>query len=276
VTVFVSAYDLEAEPSRSLPAAAAVAEVHRKHDVPATFFVVARLLEQFPAEYRRILSDDLFDIQCHSYSHARLKPTEGQAADQSAEVLHREIEVACQLVGEVFGQRPIGFTTPGGFTGGLRGEKPVLRALWEAGIRYVRSDARGPHETIPAPLTQPYTYAEDGYPELWELPPHDWHDNVLTHQTQLHIPAAWPPVLPWGLPARPPRDSREWFEVYRQGVDWAASHDLIHYMPTFHPWSLWGFDRCRGLDCLLGYAKGMGLEIVTCTELYRRLSSGAV
>lgn len=272
MTVFVSAYDLEAEPKRSLAAAAAVAAVHRKHDVPATFFVVAQLLEQAGPEYRRILDDPLFDIECHSYSHPLLKPVQGHPADQSEELLDREITLACDLIAETFGRRPIGFTTPGGFTDGLRGERIVLRKLWDEGIRFVRSDARGPNETIPAPLTQPYTYEADGFPELWELPPHDWHDNVLTTQTNAGIPAAWPPVLPWGLPPRPPRDSVEWFEVYRKGVDWAAAHDLVHYMPTCHPWSLWGFDRCRGLDRLIGYVKGSGLEIVPCLELYRRLS----
>jgi peptidoglycan/xylan/chitin deacetylase (PgdA/CDA1 family) len=273
MTVFVSAYDLEAEPKRSLPAAEAVARVHRKHELPATFFIVARLLEIAGREYRRILDDPLFDIQCHSYSHAQLKPVAGSPVEQSEALLDREIGLACRIVADTFGQTPIGFTTPGGFTHGLRGEKRVLEKLWNTGIRFVRSDARGPRETIPAPITQPYTYAAEGFPELWELPPHDWHDNVLTGQTT-GIAAAWPPVLPWGLPPNSPRDTREWFEVYRKGVDWAATHDMVHYMPTFHPWSVWGFDRATGLDRLLGYVKGTGLEVVTCAELYRRLSDG--
>ena len=274
MVVYVAAYDLEAEPGRSIPAAEAIASIHRKHDLPATFFVVARLLELAGDEYVRILNDELFDIQCHSYSHRQLKTTAGAVADQSEEVLATEIDRAVEIIEDVFGRRPIGFTTPGGFTKGLQGEKVLLQRLWEAGIRYVRSDARGPNETIPAPPTQPYTYADDGFPELWELPPHDWHDNVLTWQTKADIPAAWPPVLPWGLPPSHPRDSQEWFEVYRRGVEWMAGADLVHYMPTMHPWSVWGFDRGRGLDMLLGYVKGMGMEVVTCTQLYQRLAGG--
>ncbi len=273
MTVYVAAYDLEAEPRRSIPAAEAVAAIHRKHELPATFFVVARLLELAGDEYRRILDDELFDIQCHSYSHRRLKTTAEGVADQSEAVLSTEIDRAVEIIADVFGVRPIGFTTPGGFTDGLRGERAVLQRLRDAGIRYVRSDARGPNETIPAPPKQPYTYADDGFPELWELPPHDWHDNVLTWQTRENIPAAWPPVLPWGLAPRPPRTSQEWFDVYRRGVDWMAARDMVHYMPTFHPWSIWGFDRGRGLDMLLGYVKGIGMEVVTCTELYQRLSA---
>ncbi|MBC7289155.1 MAG: hypothetical protein H5T86_14185, partial [Armatimonadetes bacterium] len=53
MTVYVAAYDVEAEPERSIPAAEAVAAIHRKHDLPATFFIVARLLEIAGNEYRR-------------------------------------------------------------------------------------------------------------------------------------------------------------------------------------------------------------------------------
>ena len=48
----------------------AVAEVHLALDVPATFFVVAKLLETARSELVEILDQPLFDIQCHSYSHA--------------------------------------------------------------------------------------------------------------------------------------------------------------------------------------------------------------
>ena len=48
MTAYVAAYDLEREPEDSIPAAEAVTAVHRKHNVPATFFIVARLLEQEP------------------------------------------------------------------------------------------------------------------------------------------------------------------------------------------------------------------------------------
>ncbi len=271
MTVYVAAYDLERDPEESIPAAQAVTAVHRRHQVPATFFIVARLLEQEPDEYRRILDDDLFDLQCHSYSHRRLRTTdEGERI--SDEELDTEIGRAIEIVAETFGREVTGFTTPGGFTDGLKGEALVLSKLHEAGIRFVRSDARGPQQTIPAPMTQPYTYAEDGFPDLWELPAQGWHDNVLKGYSRA-LPY-WPPILPWGLPARAPTTPEEEFEVWRPMLDYAACEKLTMVMPTLHPWSIHRFHpEARTLDLIFAHLKSIEMPVVTCRQLHEQLAA---
>ena len=172
---------------------------------------------------------------------------------------------------ETFSREVTGFTTPGGFTDGLKGQMIVLGKLHEAGIRFVRSDARGPEETIPAPLTQPYTYAEDGFPDLWELPAQGWHDNVLKGYSRA-LPY-WPPILPWGLPAHAPQTPAEEFEVWRPMLDYAAAENLVMVMPTMHPWSIHRFDaEARTLDLIFDYLGSVEMSVVTCRQLYDQLS----
>ncbi len=81
-----------------------------------------------------------------------------------------------ELIEEWFGYRPEGLCAPGGSRTGLRGQPQVLRGLRDSGIRFVKSDNLGFLETpmLPSRIA-PYTYAEDGYPELWELPGVGWH-----------------------------------------------------------------------------------------------------
>jgi hypothetical protein len=75
--------------------------------------------------------------------------------------LKRELCDAKHLIEETFGREVIGFTTPAGFPNGLVGQPRLLQKFWEAGYRYIRSVGMGPFHTIPAPLTQPFWYADD-------------------------------------------------------------------------------------------------------------------
>ncbi len=265
--LYVAAYDLEADPEVSLPAARALAVVHRRQNAPATFFIVTRLLEAAGAEYRAILDDPLFDLQSHTHTHFHLK-------DQPiTDDLRREIELPRRLIRETFGREVIGLTAPGGHTDGLRGQRALLELLHDNGFRFLRSDGRGPGETVPAPLTQPYWYAEDGFPDLLEVPLQCWHDNVLKGYTG--VPAAWPPVLPWGLPEAPPETPEEEFAVWRRGVDHAVQQGLRITMPTMHPWSICRMDpEARTIELLLDYVRSLGMEIVSCREVYERALDG--
>ena len=50
----------------------AVAAVHLASNTPATFFIVAKLLDYVGVELRSILDHPNFDLQCHSYTHKDL------------------------------------------------------------------------------------------------------------------------------------------------------------------------------------------------------------
>ena len=264
--LYVAAYDLEAPPEASLPAARALAEVHRRHNAPATFFIVTRLLEAAGDEYRRILGDGLFDLQSHTHTHPDMK-------ESPIPQVRDELELSLRLIRETFGSEAIGLTTPGGFTDGLRGCTGLLGLLCDCGLRFVRSDGRGPGGTVPAPFTQPYWYGEDGYAALLELPLQYWHDNMLKGYT--HGPVAWPPIVPWGLPSAPPETPEEEFEVWRLGADYVLQTGLRVYQPTLHPWSLCRLSpEARQIDLLLGYVREQGMEIVSCREVYERAQDG--
>ena len=71
MTRYIAAYDTESP--RCLAACRTIVEMHRKHAMPATFFITGKTLEADPEEYRRLLDDPLFEIASHTYSHKSLR-----------------------------------------------------------------------------------------------------------------------------------------------------------------------------------------------------------
>ena len=148
-TRFVPAYDVE-QPRRCLEACRAIARVHRDRGIPATFFLVGRLLESEGLAYRELFDEpDLFEIASHTYSHKMLAdhPVCGPAA--SAEEIHEEIFRGKELVEDCFGRACVGVRPGCGFPEGLAGAPGVLAEIAGAGLRYISSRAWGPHTTLP-------------------------------------------------------------------------------------------------------------------------------
>ena len=93
--------------------------------------------------------------------------------------------------------RDLGLQPPRGYTRGFSGQPRILDVIWQAGYRYMRIYGAGPSETVPAPLHQPFWYAEDGHPDLLEIPSHAWHDNILAGQPGLvHWPLSYLGTIP--------------------------------------------------------------------------------
>ncbi|MBV7335117.1 polysaccharide deacetylase family protein [Chloroflexi bacterium TSY] len=240
----------------------AVANVHLEHKAPATFFIVAKLVEAAGAELRAILDHSLFDLQCHTFTHENLLEIAGDEA-----ALRYELVDAKHRIEDAFGRAVIGLTTPGAFPNGLVGQTRLLEIMWDAGYRYVRSVGKGPFDTLPAPLTEPFWYSQAGYPDLLELPLHAWHDNVLTGQP---FPVYWPPILPWGYPARQPQNAQEIYEAYAPGIDYIAEHNLLTYTPCFHPWSIYRADQqAKQIDLLLTHAE-TSVTVASCIQVYEQ------
>ena len=123
---YIAAYDAEAvypywEPGGAMthegekielfPAGVrAVTRVHLELKLPATFFVVAKLLENAGPEPVEILDHPLFDIQCHSYSHANVLQI---AEDEVA--LQRELVDSKRRIEDTFGRPIIGFGLAAGW-----------------------------------------------------------------------------------------------------------------------------------------------------------------
>ncbi len=241
----------------------AVADVHLQRAAPASFFLVAKMLELCGPELCAILDHPLFDIQCHTFTHPNLK----ELGDDRA-ALRYELGDAKKLIEDTFGRAVNGLTAPGGYTHGFRGQHAVLEVMWDAGYRYVRSVGKGPNGTLPALLDQPFWYAEEGFPELLETPSHAWHDNILTGQpATVH----WPPLLPWPYPNEMPRDAQGVYEAYAPGIDYCTQQDLLYYMPIFHPWSIYRIDKqAAQIGLLLDHAR-QKMEMTSCNHIYQHI-----
>jgi len=170
MTLYIAAYDTESP--ACLEAVRRIVRMHEKHAMPATFFIVAQLLDANEAEYVALLKDNpLFEIASHSYTHMVLRDTPEFGKAGPVEQFPREIIESKRRLEDAFEREVIGFRAPVSFVDGMKSAPDALRLLAEAGYRYVSSLAWGPSWSLPALLVRPFTYAEEEYPNLWELPP---------------------------------------------------------------------------------------------------------
>jgi peptidoglycan/xylan/chitin deacetylase (PgdA/CDA1 family) len=273
VTLYVAAYDTEHD--GCLAACRKIAAVHRRMEMPATFFIVGRRLEESGAEYRELLDDPLFEIASHTYSHKMLRdhPICGPAAPPDER--REEIVRVVALVEDVFERGCLGIRPGCSFEHGLKGAPDVLDIVKEAGLRYVSSMAWGRDYSLPAPLNQPFDYADDGFPDIWELPCHGWHENLLKDNNRsgpMRL-TLWPPDMPEAIPPGFIETPEEEFAVNRVFLDRAAADELAFVSLIWHPWSLNAFDPdMRMLELTFSHVKDLGLEPATYADLSAKVS----
>jgi peptidoglycan/xylan/chitin deacetylase (PgdA/CDA1 family) len=244
----------------------AVAEVHLRHQAPASFYLVGELVKAAANELREILSDPLLDVESHTLTHPGLS---GIRADGAA--LRREVVDSKRLIEDTFGKSVLGLTAPGGHVFGFEGEGQILDVVWEAGYRFVRAAAAGPGGSVPAPLHQPFWYTRDGYPDLLEMPNHAWHDNILTGQPGF---SSWPPVIPWGFPHKVAETGREVYEAFAPGLDYLVENNLVTYSPAFHPWSIYRVSpTAEQIDLLLTHAHSVGARPCSSRQAYEHIAA---
>ncbi len=268
MTLYIAAYDVESP--ACLPACRKIVDVHRRHDLPATFFLVGRVLEADPEEYGQLLGDPLFEVASHTYSHATLRDHPFCGPAVPPERGRDEILRGKAAVEQVF-DRPCRGVRPGcSFADGLKGAPHLLEALSEAGLEYASSMAWGRDYSLPAPLNQPFRYEEDGSPELWELPTHGWHDNLLKDRNHLgpRRLTLWPPEMPEAIPPGFLESPDEEFALNRVFIDRAVADDLTFVSLVWHPWSLNSFDpEMRMLELTFDYVRELGLRTGTYAAL---------
>lgn len=275
--LLVPAYDTE-QPGACLDACRRIADVHRRRGIPATFFIVGKLLEGDGPAFRELLDEPgLFEIASHTYSHRMLRdhPICGPAA--GAAEIREEVRRGKALVEDCFG-RPCAGIRPGcGFERGLTGAPAVLDEIAAAGLGYVSSQAWGPHTTLPAPLAQAYTYEADGFGQLWELPAHGWHENVLKgHNATPGRLLLWPPVYAESQPARFVETPAEEFAVHRFFLDRAVADALEYVSLIWHPWSLGRFDPAMEmLELVFDHAAAQGMSFARYEDLWRSRQAAA-
>jgi len=272
MTRYIAAYDTETI-DHALEALPTLVALHRKYEVPATFFVVGRLLEKDGPKYRELLDDPLFDIQTHTYSHQMLKDSRPHGPAVSLEEMDVEVGRGKALVEDVFERECIGLRPGCGFEGGFHGVPERLEIIRRHGVQWVSADLRGPLDSIPASMKPAYTYEDDGYGDIWEIPGHGWHDNVLKPWTG-HI-TFFPPVYEFAMPARPPQTVVEIFGQEGRWLEHAAQTGLDYVSLVQHPWSIYRFDnKMSTIELLLVRTQQLGLTCMTYLDYYRELTQG--
>jgi peptidoglycan/xylan/chitin deacetylase (PgdA/CDA1 family) len=273
MTLYIAAYDTETP--ACLAACRKIVAMHRRHDMPATFFVTGRCLEANPAEYRELLSDPLFEVASHTYSHKTLRehPICGPAVSQPE--IEEEVRLGKDWVERVFERPCLGVRPACGFPHGLTGAPELLQLVSEVGLRYVSSVLWGPAFSLPAPVVPPFSYASQGYPDLWEIPGHGWHENLLKGNNRIGPVRIllFPPPFPEAVPADYVRTPEEEFRYNnRVFVDRALAAGLPHVSLIWHPWSLDAFDpEMSMLAMTFRYVRERGLEAGTFAKLSARL-----
>ncbi len=114
----------------------------------------------------------------------------------------------------------------------------------------------------------------DGFPELWELPCHGWHENILKNNT--HFPQKrmllWPTGLPDAVPPSFVSIPHEEFAVHRVFIDEALAQGYPHVLLIWHPWSLGRFDpRISMLELTFEHVRKLGIPCTTFAGLLEAL-----
>lgn len=236
--------DVDRRIRESLSALDVITSILDEYQVPATFFILGRLLDYAGDEYaKRLVQRENLDIQSHTNSHRSLKP-----GGLSLEELDDEVKRTNELIRELFGVESIGVRAPGNYCKGLQGHPDRLKTLWDDGVRFLGSDGMGPPKApVPAPFTQPYWYEKEGFPGLLEMPITGFH---CTHLLQTISDQSWErrAGFPTGeILQELPKDVDEQISVRQKEFRYAIDEDLI-YSPGLHPWSIYRFDR--KLECL--------------------------
>jgi hypothetical protein len=278
MTRYIAAYDTEMSGVRKprpdvpscLEACRRIVEVHRRHGMPATFFVVGRVLEEAPDEFRRLLDDPLFEIASHGYAHKVLADHPLCGPAPAPDEIREEVQRGVESVERVFGRRCRGFRPACGTTDGLRGAPELLGLLDRAGVRYVSSVLWGEDFSLPAPIAQAFTYTGEGYPALREIPAHGWHENLLKGSNRVFgqgarrailFPIPFPEAVPPGFLKTPEEEFRFNNRFF---IDRALTEGSGHVSLIWHPWSLAFFDpEMRMLELTFRYVRERGLEPCT-------------
>jgi len=274
MTRYIAAYDTESP--RCIKGVREIVRVHRKYSMPATFFITGTTAEGNPGEYRDLLDDPLFEVASHTYSHKMLRDNPFCGPAQPPEGIREQILRGTEVVEKVFRRDCLGLRPGCSFEFGLKGAPEVLAVVQEAGLMYVSSMAWGKDYSLPAPLNQPFRYEEDGYPEIWEIPCHGWHENLLKNHNKWgpRRITLWPPEMPDAIPPDFLKTPEEEFAVNKVFLDKAKRDELAFVSLIWHPWSLYAFDPdMRMLELTFAYVQSMGLKTTTYSEFCGELNA---
>jgi hypothetical protein len=270
---YIAAYDTES--AACLSACRNIVEVHKRLEMPATFFITGKTLEANAKEYQELLTNPLFEVASHTWSHKLLRDHVLCGPAASAAEKREEIFRAKELIERVFERPCLGLRPAVGFDNALRGANDVLKLIREAGFKYVSSLLWGPDCSMPALLEEPFHYGAAGFADVWELPGHGWHENLLKNHNRWGSRrlTLWPSPMPEAVPAQFVRTPDDEFAVNRVFLEKAVQTGKCHVSFIWHPWSLHSFDpKMRMLELTFAHARRLGLNPCSYADLFRRIA----
>ncbi len=273
-TRYIAAYDTESPDC--LEACRKIVEVHKRFAMPATFFVLGKTLNANPAEYHDLLDHPLFEVATHTYTHRMLRDNDFCGPAVSLEERRKEIFAGKEAVEHVLERPCIGLRPGCGFDNALKGEPETLKLLREAGIQYVSSLLWGPDYSLPALLREPFNYKEEGFPDIWELPGHGWHENLLKDHNRWgpRRLTLWPAPFPEAIPSGFCKTPKDEFELNKVFIDRALETNKSFVSLIWHPWSLRKFDPdMKMLELTFAHVRCIGLTPCTYAQLYESVSA---
>lgn len=254
-------YDVEAPPRYSHETRqflARAVELHTALGAPCSFFAVGRTLEHNVDAFKPAAArPDIFDIQSHTYSHCLLKTVcqdDGKAITVfrggSLDRVRRDVRRGLQVLKDTLGIEAQGLTTPYGYYRGLSDRPDLLGLLHRLGIRFVRSYARDEHDWQPLSLSiQPFWYAPQGYPDIFEFPVHGWQDCL------------WRAERGW-------QNVDEFRDYQCSLVDEAIEKNCVLSL-AYHDWSSIREDpQLTIISGLLAHARKRGMRILSYRQYY--------
>jgi len=233
--------------------------LHQRLNVPTTFFIVGTTLERCVADFQPFKGDPLFDLQQHTYSHQLLKTVyidDGKSIrikrGVSPDETRMEVRKTTALLKELLDSDCIGLTGPWSYYRGLRDRPDLLEILQEEGIRFMRMDGRNEKDWHPVEMDlQPYWYDDLGFPELFEVPIHGWHDCVIRGE-----------VFGWD-------DLDQWVDSLKPYIDRAATDDSVFSLCQ-HDWSSTRADpTMSATEAIIRYAQEKGLRFISYLDYYQ-------
>ncbi len=135
----------------------------------------------------------------------------------------------------------------------------------------------GPDTTLPALFEKPFAYVDEGHPDVWELPGHGWHENLLkAHNLTVQVRriVAWPSPFPAAVPLRPITTPEEEFAINKLFIDRAIDLGLPYVSLIWHPWSLDRFDPAmKMLQLTFAYVRERGMAATTYAAEWQRVAN---
>jgi peptidoglycan/xylan/chitin deacetylase (PgdA/CDA1 family) len=232
--------------------------LHKAKGVPATFFMLGRLVELEP-RFKQIFRSrsGLIDLQQHTYSHSLVMEKPGFDRPMiTAAQLKSEILKTSLLIKDAYGVVCTGVRLPYTYKGGLQGHAPLQKAIKDAGMSFVSSDNSSGDQKSPSFISnpvQPYRYKNG----LIELPLNGFMDTSLL---------------------RPPWKSRKSLDLpsmFLEEFRFAVENSLV-YAPGFHPWALAMVDpKLDIIKNLIKEARRLGVEMMSYHGLCSRVGEYA-